>query len=224
MTTREDILARIRGHIDASGVSPRPTEPVAVRTLGNVTQDDLVEEFAQQLEGVAGCCHRVGTLDEAVTVLAKIIAESGEGMLARSSETRVIDLVEQAAGAWEVATEQSPREVLLDCAIGVTTASWGIAEHGTIVMPSGDADLDRERTRLVALLPLVHVAILRASDLVGTISEAIARVSSHGVGDRPLPPTVTFATGPSRTADIQQELVLGVHGPHAQHVILLTAE
>lgn len=224
MTARDDILNRIRGHIDASGVSTKPTEALPVRTQGESSCDDMIQEFAQQLESVAGCCHCVQSHDEAAEVLRTIVAEGSSGTLARSSEPRVVQLVEQALGSTEVATESSPREVLLDCAVGVTTAPLGIAEHGTIVMPSGDADLGRERTRLVALLPLAHVAILRASDLVGTISEALSRLPSLGVEDRPLPPTVTFVTGPSRTADIQQELVLGVHGPHAQHVILLTHE
>jgi L-lactate dehydrogenase complex protein LldG len=63
-----------------------------------------------------------------------------------------------------------------------------------------------------------HIAIVAASDLVETWDDALTTM--HRRPDGP-PPTVTFATGPSRTADIELELVLGVHGPRAQHVIVL---
>ena len=96
-----------------------------------------------------------------------------------------------------------------------------MAEYGTILMTSGDAagagGSPTERNRLAGLLPDTHLAILVASDLVSTWDEALEQVA-----DRPsLPPTVTFVTGPSRTADIELELVVGVHGPRRQHVVLL---
>lgn len=224
MSSRSEILGRIRANIHASGVAPCPTQVLPTRKLDSKGREILVRAFAENLEQVAGHCHGVDSMDEATAALRSIIEGQQAVRLARSDDASVIDLVERSSGECEIATPTSPQSMLLDCQVGVTTAALGIAEHGTIVLPSGESDLGRERTRLVALLPLVHVAILRASDLVGTISEALERIAAMGEGDRSLPPMVTFATGPSRTADIEQQLVLGVHGPHAQHVILLMHE
>ena len=224
MSSREEILSRIRRNIVASGVESVHTEPPTVRSLDVADRETLVTSFAEQLELVSGVCHRTSSTQAAADALRAIISDHRVARVVRSNDPRVISLLEQVVGTFELATPDSAREVLLECEIGVTTAFVGVAEHGTIVLTSGDADLDRERTRMAALLPKIHVALLRASDIVGTTAEAIARVRTTGTTDRPLPPTITFATGPSRTADIEQELVLGVHGPHSQHVILLEHE
>ena len=224
MSSREAILGRVRRNIATSGVQPIRSEPPTLRSIDGADREDLLRTFSEQLELVSGICHRTSSTLAAADALRAIISDHRAQHVMRSDDPSVISLLEHVVGTFKLATPDSPREVLLACDIGVTTAELGIAEHGTIVLPSGHADLGRERTRMAALLPKVHVALLRGSDLVGTISEAIALFRSTGTNQRPLPPTVTFATGPSRTADIEQELVLGVHGPHSQHVILLEHE
>src|SRR6185503_17060568 len=105
------------------------------------------------------------------------------------------------------------RAALLAAELGVSCAQWGIAETGTLVLESA-----RERHRLVSLLPPVHVALLPSARLLGTLGEALAalRTSIGGPASR----TITFITGPSRTADIELTLVVGVHGPRELHVLL----
>lgn len=221
MNSRDAILARVRRNLAESGVQPEPAPPIPLRTHDQSDGKSLVDLFSEQLELVAGVCHRVSSVEGAAEALRAIVADHHAVRLARTDDPMVIDLLERVVGTFEILPPESDREQLLQCDIGVSAARFGIAQHGTIVLPSGQADLDGERTRLVALLPKVHVAIIRASDLLGTVAEVLARLPELGDEDRPLPPTVTFATGPSRTADIEQKLVLGVHGPHAQHVILL---
>ena len=143
-------------------------------------------------------------------------------MVFRSEDDLVIRLLEGVAGGFELLGPDAARSDLMRADIGVTRATLGVSEYGTIMMESGDAKgsfgKPTERNRLASLVPEAHVAVLAASDLVGTWDEALA--ASRRTHGHP-PPTVTFATGPSRTADIELELVLGVHGPRAQHVILL---
>lgn len=212
-TPRDAILARIRAATATRGDPPAPTAPLPVRTLRDPSATNS-ELFASHLEAVAGVCHRASTIEAAADALRAIIADHRAKRVARSNDPVVIQLLERVVGTFELSTPASPRDDLLASDVGLCRAVIGIAEHGTIVLPSGMTDPASERTRLVALLPRVHVAILRPSDIVGTLAEAIERL-------HPVAPTVTFATGPSRTADIEQELVVGVHGPHAQHVILL---
>lgn len=224
MNSRDAILSRIRNNIALSGVEHVHTDPLPIRSLEVADRETLIRTFAEELEQVSGVCHRTTSTEAAADALRAIILDHQAKQVVRSNDPRVISLLERVVGTFKLATPDAPRELLLACDIGVSTAPIGVAEHGTIVLPSGDADLDRERTRNAALLPKIHVALLRASDIVGTIAEAIARIRATGTTERPIPPTVTFATGPSRTADIEQELVLGVHGPHSQHVIVLEHE
>jgi L-lactate dehydrogenase complex protein LldG len=87
----------------------------------------------------------------------------------------------------------------------------GIAETGTLVL-----DSSKERHRLVSLVPPVHIAILGASQIVGTLGEALVILRR----DEQVSPIVTLVTGPSRTADIELTLAIGVHGPQELFVIL----
>ncbi|ELY61592.1 LUD domain-containing protein [Natronolimnohabitans innermongolicus] len=109
-----------------------------------------------------------------------------------------------------VTTEPTAAE-LAAAETGVTPASFGIAEYGTVAIesrPDGDEP--------VALYPDFHVAVVAASDVVPDLGAAFERLEGHLRGAKSL----VFATGRSATADMG-DLVHGVHGPGAVHVIVL---
>ena len=95
--------------------------------------------------------------------------------------------------------------------VGISNAQVGIAETGTLVLDSAC-----ERHRLVSLVPPVHIAIVKASAIVETLGEALALLRK----DKEISPAITFITGPSRTADIELTLAIGVHGPQQLYVIV----
>ena len=95
--------------------------------------------------------------------------------------------------------------------VGVTGADLAIAASGTLLLRSGPG-----RGRAVSLLPWVHVAVVEERALVATLEEAFARLGE------PLPSSAVLITGPSRSADIENDLSVGVHGPGEVHVVLLT--
>ena len=101
--------------------------------------------------------------------------------------------------------------------VGITGVDAAIAESGTLVLAGGAG-----RGRLASLLAPIHVAIVRESQIVRGLGEALARLRSlYGdtmLNDRS---NVTFITGPSRTADIELTLTLGVHGPREVHVVIV---
>ncbi len=98
---------------------------------------------------------------------------------------------------------QAPRETQGQADIGLTGCENALAETGTLAMLSGPG-----RPRTASLLPLIHVAILRRADILLGMGEFFDKLKSRA----PLPYLV-FITGPSRTADIELSLTLGVHGP-----------
>jgi L-lactate dehydrogenase complex protein LldG len=95
----------------------------------------------------------------------------------------------------------------------LTRALAGVAETGTLVLTSGPAT-----PTTLNFLPDANLVVLTEADIVGAYEDAWDRV--RALGDTPR--AVNFVTGPSRTADIAQELILGAHGPIDLHVIVLT--
>jgi L-lactate utilization protein LutC len=104
------------------------------------------------------------------------------------------------------------REACAAADVGITSADYALADTGTLVLFS-----DAEESRLVSLLPPRHIAVVPVSRLIDSLDDLLGRV--------PLPADATssmvFITGPSRTADIEQILVRGVHGPGDVTVVLV---
>lgn len=100
--------------------------------------------------------------------------------------------------------------------VAITAAAVGVAETGTLVLSSGP-----DRAVLNAFLAEAHIVILRSGDVVGSYEESWARLGGAGADEDWPPRTVTWITGPSRTADIEQTLMVGVHGPRHVHVIVV---
>jgi L-lactate dehydrogenase complex protein LldG len=98
-------------------------------------------------------------------------------------------------------------------AVGLQHAFAGIAETGTLMLPSGP-----ERPTTVNLLPDTAMVLLRASRLVGAYEDAWDRLRAE---QGRMPRNVMLVTGPSRSADIEQTLELGAHGPRRLHILLV---
>jgi L-lactate dehydrogenase complex protein LldG len=101
--------------------------------------------------------------------------------------------------------------------VSVTTAFAAIAETGTLMLFSG-----RESPTSLNFLPDVHIAVLPTQRVVGTYEEAW-ELFRERFGNGAMPRVVNWITGPSRTADIEQTLLLGAHGPRRLHILLVDA-
>jgi L-lactate dehydrogenase complex protein LldG len=100
--------------------------------------------------------------------------------------------------------------------VGITGCFCAIAETGTLMLLSGP---DTQPT--TSLLPETHIAIVNSNRILCGMEDAWERLRA----ERPvaLPRAVSFISGPSRTADIEQTVTLGAHGPYRVHIILLGA-
>ena len=110
------------------------------------------------------------------------------------------------------------RQEFIDADMGITGANVAIAETGSLMIISNEGN-----ARLVSTLPEVHVAILGIEKIVPGLDDAMAvlRLLSKSATGQPLTTYIPFITGPSRTADIELSLTIGVHGPKEVHIILL---
>ena len=99
--------------------------------------------------------------------------------------------------------------------VGVIQADFGLAETGSVVLVAGP-----EKPRIVSLLPPVCYFVLPLGNLINSMSDLMKELQSrHEKGE--MPATVNVVTGPSRTADIELSLTVGVHGPGEVHVVLV---
>jgi len=199
MSSRETILGSIRSHLAASVPSDLPESAIPLTPSEVSATTSLVETFKQNLEAVNGHCvvaHSEEEITQFLSQFGKRIAISDAPVL-----RRLIVEAEVAPNASEI----------FQFDVGVSTAQAAIAETGTLVL-----DFARERHRFVSLVPPVHIAIIDAASIFQTLGEALAFIhQTHNIN-----PAVAFITGPSRTADIELTLAIGVHGPQELYVVI----
>jgi len=100
--------------------------------------------------------------------------------------------------------------------IGITEVDYAIADTGTLVLLT-----NKNQPRSVSLLPPIHLAIVKPQNLVRNISDLFIILKSKLQDTEDITSCMTFITGPSRTADIELNLTLGVHGPKELYVLIL---
>ena len=216
---RAEILQSIRTRLAESAVLNArrpPTLPLAATVPFVSDERSLVETFKQQLESVGGHCIVVSDESELTTALKHVVGEiEANGLETRRvalSDSPLLGVISRdfEAQGHEIAMTPSASD-LFQFDVGITSAQAAIAETGTLVLEQA-----RERNRLVSLLPPVHIAIVNAGDICATMSEAITRARKESDTSS----AITFITGPSRTADIELTLTIGVHGPKELYVIV----
>lgn len=225
---RNEVLARVRESLKSALLpSARPSVP-ARETPPRPDGVDLLEQFARELDVLGVKLYRPGTPAEARAVVTGLVHRTGEGSVVvkllawDDTELPVEGLGEALAAAGvdrldafvpaEPAQRRARLAELERAAVGLTGAQAGLADSGTLVLFSGPA-----RPRLASLLPPVHIAVVAKSTIYATMAELfssqpnLVREGSN----------LVFITGPSRSADIEQTLTLGVHGPRQVHVVLV---
>ena len=215
MSAREKILARIRKAQGRGGSKPSQAELEAVETYlrahprGTLprVEGDLVARFRARAESMQSTTEEVERMSEVPVAVARYL-RADNLPLSGCVWPQLAHLDWKGAG---LALE--PRGANDGDPLGVTGAFAAIAETGTLVLASGPGTLAS-----VSLLPETHIAIVPAARIVAHMEEAwdLARAEM-----RELPRAINFVSGPSRTADIDQTIVLGAHGPYRVHIVLV---
>lgn len=212
MSGREHVLGSVRRQLGRTAGSPVPPPP-PVALLGTpLDQASRRKTFCERLRAVGGTVHEAADAAAAAAVVRTVLAAHGARSLAcsRAPVVRAVAGCLRALDPGLAVHDDADRDTLATVDAGCTGATLAVAETGTLVLAE-----DLERARLPSLLPPLHIALLDPANILSHLGEALARLPS------PLPRAVTFVTGPSRTADIELELVVGVHGPKDLHVVLV---
>ena len=208
------MLARIRER-QGKPREPQPAEIEAVRAhlaahprnAAPRDQWDTLTRFRERALSLASTLDEVQTMNTVPAAVARYLAAGSLG-------TRAVCWSGLASLDWTGSgLEVEARSARGDDFVGITGAFCAIAETGTLMLLSGP-----RTPGAVSLLPETHIAILRAERIVRSMEDAWALLRREHAA---MPRAVNFVSGPSRTADIEQTLVLGAHGPYRVHVVLV---
>jgi L-lactate dehydrogenase complex protein LldG len=217
--SREEVLRRIKTGLRGSQTNRESKEKSLFLSANDgEIQERVIRLRSELAEKKWGLINRF--VDEITKASGRAIVTKGE------DEVRefIINLIDErnvkSLAIWRTDLLTSLREFLLDRGlrftspgnksdmaevnIGITEANFAIAETGTIVLISNE-----NRPRSVSLIPPIHIAVMRSDIIVENLDQLFFLVQNSSE------PTscMTFITGPSRTADIELNLTLGVHGP-----------
>lgn len=217
MNARNDIFSNIRRSLGVTGseatrraavtqrLEQTPRGPIPARGQGSAAA--RLATFISEATRVSAT---VVVLDERKAVpeeIARFLREAGLPLtLKHGEDARLADLDWQAAGL-DVSQGRSDGSDLN----AVSHAFGGVAETGSLILLSG-----ADNPVTLTFLPDNHFVVLSAADLVGELETVLAKLRRNGA----LPRTVNVVTGPSRSADIEQTLLLGAHGPRRLHIMV----
>ncbi len=206
MNSRQKILNRLNNH------KREVTRPQSWKSQRDY--EDLAEQFTVALRKAKGEVHRVDSLDGAMIALSGVLEEieAKTAVYNDQSPLNTLDLPSRwPTIEWKMAgqAEEAFRPFCASADVGLTGVEAALAETGTAVVSSGPGC-----SRLTPLLPPVHVALVGTSQLTADLFTWAASRSA------PPPAAMTLISGPSKTADIEQTMAIGVHGPKRFIVIL----
>ena len=192
--------------------------------------EELTEELVASAEAAGWIVHRAGSRDAATYV--RRVAETLESTSVLRSDHAVLDEIglEEAFEGSAIALQRIAygesgrsrdrqrakfREDMIVADIGVTGVNHAIAETGSVSIAAG-----RGVSRLISLLPPVHIAVVRPKQIVPSLDELFSIRRSEFLERGSLDYT-NIISGPSRSADIEQTLIKGMHGPREVHMVIV---
>ncbi len=222
-TSRSEFLAAVR-EATRHAIPPRShdTEPVPDEPGRMPEPGDLTGKFVERAEIAGASVHRVGSSQEIAPTIASILREAGlsSALFATAPLLDDASVATQLSNEFTVsqwtpnAPEGETRDAAFAMECGVTGVDYAVAETGSLVICAAP-----EQGRSVSLLGRLHVAVVDSSQIIPDLYDLAPRLES----DFPdgMPSNVNVITGPSKTADIELNLVIGVHGPGQVHIILV---
>ena len=210
MTARDEILQRAREALGGGFEQPLAPPEARIR-IPEVTLEARIESLFRTVSNLAGKTCLANSPAEVREYVAALI---GEGPAVASNapllrECGITDLAAVQTGFTELA---ALRTACASAAFGITSADYALADTGTLVMLSS-----AEEARMISLLPPVHIAVVPRARILTGLDELLSIVPQPGLSTS----SMVLITGPSRTADIEQILVRGVHGPGEVHVLVI---
>lgn len=208
MPAREHILHKVRTALGRNAGQPAAPAPEARLRIPSVEAEKRVRLLLEHFPGKAV---RAGSAAEARDYIGARV-KGGRALASRApllERLGICALPEVSVASGDAA---GVRRAAAEADIGITTAEYGMADTGALVVLAS-----AQESRLISLLPPVHITVLETKRILTGLDELFTRMPDPGA----LSSSMVFIGGPSRTADIEQILTLGVHGPREIHLVLV---
>lgn len=209
--SREHVMHKVRTALGRSVGQPVEEPPPVRLRIPVVDLETRIRSFCKRVEALGGQTHRATSPRDARDYVAAVLA--GRDAIASNAPILEECGIRGLAGVESSVTDREQlRSRCASAACGITGADYALAETGTLVLLSS-----AEEARMISLLPPVHIAIVQRDRLLTGLDELLT------ILPQPADETssMVLITGPSRTADIEQILVRGVHGPGDIHVVVV---
>ena len=221
MSSRDAIFGKLRRSLGVTGAEPSRNAAVDARlrtrprgvipARGQLPAAGRLALFVRMAEAASASVVRLPDAAQVPAAVADLLRQRNLPAVVRmGTDPRL------AAMPWsqtQIETKRGPSDS--NDLVSVGHALAGVAESGTLVLTSG-----RDNPTTLNFLAELQVVVLNAADIAGDYETVWDRLRPPG-GEGTLPRTVNFITGPSRSADIEQTLLLGAHGPRALHIIVV---
>ncbi len=179
--------------------------------LPDLEPEALQELFVSEAQKAACVVHHAASSQEAVEIILRLAGEDKQISCWEPEEIPLPGLEEGLANAGITCVAQDATVRL-----GVTGVDAALAATGSLVLCSGQG-----RFRAASLLPPVHVAVVERTQILPDLEQWWAQQREGGLDQVRQSSNIVVISGPSRTADIAMELVMGMHGPGELHIVLI---
>jgi L-lactate dehydrogenase complex protein LldG len=223
-SARDDVLSTIRRSLGVSGTEATRRAVVSERLAqaprgvipkrGQLDAAGRLALFTAQAEGAQASVATVGSAADVPAEVARFLRESNLPAAVRMGSDERLAQMPWAATMLQLTHGRSDGGDLN----AVSHAFAGVAETGTLILTSGP-----ENPTTLSFLPDNHIVVVAAKEIAGDYESVWTRLRER-FGKGVMPRTVNMITGPSRSADIEQKLLLGAHGPRRLHVVVVTGE
>jgi L-lactate dehydrogenase complex protein LldG len=206
------VVENVRRSLGRTAQAPLGSRPAIYESRQPVSMDAEVERFLEEVKKLSGIGQKFSPSDIDAALDALVREQNVQkATVWETSHLRQLGITEtlNSLGV-ELIPPNADKHEMAQCDLGITEADFLLPETGTLVLRSS-----AEKPRAVSLLPRIHLAIVRPETLRADMHQVFAEAKDHHY--------LVFITGPSRTADIELTVTLGVHGPKNLYVWMMSS-
>jgi len=209
--SREQILQSLRRETQPFPYAKAPSTYLHMVPSGDLSPEELETIFVDNAQKAACIVHQPASQEEAIQTLLDIV---GEDRKISSWEPDQIPVHGFESALDKAGIAYVGEDALVN--VGVTGVDAALAATGSLVLSSGHG-----RYRSASLLPPIHVAVVSRAQITTDLETWLVGQRTKGLERMRQTSNIVIITGPSRTADIAMQLVMGMHGPRELHIILI---
>ncbi|WP_134686024.1 LutC/YkgG family protein [Brevibacillus migulae] len=180
--------------------------------------EERISQFLMNWESLGGSAVRLADMAEAKNYLDRLIGEMKAKKIIREDHPELAQIVSESPDlhltVWGDKDFAAMRKAAAEAEIGIVMADFAIANTGTLVITSTP-----QRGRSLSLLPTIFVGIVKAKDIQTKMGDVLSVIQTWN--GKEMPAGIHFVSGPSRSADIESDLTIGVHGPSIVHALVI---